>query len=90
MVCFKFPLKIPYYTPSLCYQYPPSASPGRYYSEEEQRPVSHPLQVSEGEDDLDDYSYSFRKDTSEYFQHHAYHKHPKNIIIINHIHNNII
>ncbi|XP_037538903.1 transcription factor PU.1a [Nematolebias whitei] len=56
--------QIPYYTPSLCYQYPPSASPGRYYSEEEQRPVSHPLQVSEGEDELDDYSYSFKKDTS--------------------------
>ncbi|XP_013869040.1 transcription factor PU.1a isoform X2 [Austrofundulus limnaeus] len=49
---------------SLTSQYPASASPGRYYSEEDHRAVSPPLQVSEGEDELDDYSYSFRKDTS--------------------------
>uniref|UniRef100_A0A1A8L9M1 Spleen focus forming virus (SFFV) proviral integration oncogene spi1a n=3 Tax=Nothobranchius TaxID=28779 RepID=A0A1A8L9M1_9TELE len=58
------PSQIPYCTPSLCYQYPPSASPARYYSEEDKRAVSPPLQVSEGEDEFDDYNYSFRKDTS--------------------------
>ncbi|KAF7224244.1 transcription factor PU.1a isoform X2 [Nothobranchius furzeri] len=49
---------------SLPSQYPPSASPARYYSEEDKRAVSPPLQVSEGEDEFDDYNYSFRKDTS--------------------------
>ncbi|XP_017261228.1 transcription factor PU.1a isoform X2 [Kryptolebias marmoratus] len=49
---------------SLASQYPSSASPGRYYSEEDQRAVSPPLQVSEGEDELDTYNYSFRKDSS--------------------------
>ncbi|KAG7521719.1 transcription factor PU.1-like [Solea senegalensis] len=57
--------QIPYYTPSLCYQYQPSTSPGRYYSEEEQRGISPPLEVSEGEDELDDRIHSsFRKDNS--------------------------
>lgn len=61
-----FPPKIPYYTPSLCYQYQPSASPGHCYSEEEQRGLSPPLEVSEGEDELEDHKHSsFRKDTSE-------------------------
>ncbi|XP_034442938.1 transcription factor PU.1a [Hippoglossus hippoglossus] len=55
--------QIPYYTSSLCYQYQPSASPGHYYSEEEQRGVSPPLEVSEGEDEYEDHSHSsFRKD----------------------------
>lgn len=64
-----FLLKIPYYTPTLCYQYQPSASPGHYYSEEEQRGISPPLEVSEGEDEFGDHNHSsLRKDTSEYFQ----------------------
>ncbi|XP_015249245.1 PREDICTED: transcription factor PU.1-like isoform X3 [Cyprinodon variegatus] len=54
--------QIPYYTPSLCYQYPPLASPRRYYPEEDQRALSPPLQVSEGEEDYEDYNCSFRKD----------------------------
>ncbi|GAA6221474.1 transcription factor PU.1-like [Lates japonicus] len=55
--------QIPYYTPSLCYQYQPSASPGHYYSEEEQRGISPPLEVSEGEDEFEDHNHSsFRKD----------------------------
>ncbi|XP_074488801.1 transcription factor PU.1a isoform X1 [Sebastes fasciatus] len=57
--------QIPYYNPSLCYQYQASASPRHYYSEEEQRGISPPLEVSEGEDELDDHNHSsFRKDTS--------------------------
>lgn len=47
---------------TLSSQYPPLASPRPYYSEEDQRAVSPPLQVSEGEDDYDDYNCSFRKD----------------------------
>lgn len=58
--------QIPYYGPTLCYQYPPAPSPVHYYSEEEQRGVSPPLEVSEGEDD--DYQphrlSSIRRDTS--------------------------
>lgn len=68
VTCFKFLLKIPYYTSSLCYQYPPSVSPGHYYSEEEQRGISPPLEVSEGEDEFEGHNHSFRKDTSEYFK----------------------
>lgn len=61
-------LKIPYYPPTLCYQYQTSVSPGQYYSEEEQRGISPPLEVSDGEDDFEDHNHSsFRKDTSEYF-----------------------
>ncbi|XP_059191566.1 transcription factor PU.1a [Centropristis striata] len=57
--------QIPYYTQTLCYQYQPSASPGHYYSEEEQRGISPPLEVSEGEDELEDHNrLSFRRDTS--------------------------
>ncbi|CAK6961516.1 transcription factor PU.1a [Scomber scombrus] len=57
--------QIPYYTSSLCYQYQPSASPAQYYSEEEQRGISPPLEVSEGEDDFEDHSHpSLRKDTN--------------------------
>ncbi|XP_042352316.1 transcription factor PU.1a isoform X2 [Plectropomus leopardus] len=57
--------QIPYYTPSPLYQYQPTASPGHYYSEEEQRGISPPLEVSEGEDEYEDHSHSsFRKDTS--------------------------
>nr|XP_020479763.1 transcription factor PU.1-like isoform X3 [Monopterus albus] len=55
---------IPYYTPSLCYQYQPATSPGHYYSEEEQRVISPPLEVSEGEDECDHNHFSFRKDTN--------------------------
>uniref|UniRef100_A0A3Q0RXZ8 Spi-1 proto-onco n=1 Tax=Amphilophus citrinellus TaxID=61819 RepID=A0A3Q0RXZ8_AMPCI len=47
--------QIPYYTSSLCYQYPPSASPGQYYSEEDQRGISPPLEVSEGEDEYEEH-----------------------------------
>ncbi|XP_035858711.1 transcription factor PU.1a [Sander lucioperca] len=57
--------QIPHYNPSLCYPYQPSASPGNYYSEEEQRGISPPLEVSEGEDELEDHNHSsFRKDNS--------------------------
>nr|XP_020479754.1 transcription factor PU.1-like isoform X2 [Monopterus albus] len=56
--------QIPYYTPSLCYQYQPATSPGHYYSEEEQRVISPPLEVSEGEDECDHNHFSFRKDTN--------------------------
>ncbi|MEQ2252927.1 hypothetical protein ILYODFUR_026849, partial [Ilyodon furcidens] len=47
---------------TLSSQYPPLASPRRYYTEEDQRAVSPPLQVSEGEDEYEDYNCSFRKD----------------------------
>lgn len=59
---------MPYYTPSPCYQYQPSASsPAQYYSEEEQREVSPQFEVSDGEEDYADHKHSsFRKDTSEY------------------------
>ncbi|XP_045893243.1 transcription factor PU.1a [Micropterus dolomieu] len=57
--------QIPYYTPTLCYQYQPSASPGHYYSEGEQRGISPPLEVSDGEDEFEDHNNSsFRKDTN--------------------------
>ncbi|XP_036963405.1 transcription factor PU.1a [Acanthopagrus latus] len=57
--------QIPYYTQSLVYQYQPSASPGHYYSEEEQRGMSPPLEVSDGDDEFEDHNHSsFRKDTS--------------------------
>uniref|UniRef100_A0AAQ4RPC3 ETS domain-containing protein n=3 Tax=Gasterosteus aculeatus TaxID=69293 RepID=A0AAQ4RPC3_GASAC len=56
--------QIPYYTPSLCYPYQPPASPGHYYSEEEQRGISHPLEVSDGEEFEDHNHPSFRKDIS--------------------------
>ncbi|XP_042267553.1 transcription factor PU.1a isoform X2 [Thunnus albacares] len=46
-------------------QYPPSASPPHYYSEGEQRGISPPLEVSEGEDEFEDQSHpSLRKDTN--------------------------
>lgn len=55
--------QIPYYTPSPCYQYQPSASPGPY-SESEQRGASPPLEVSDGEDEFEMHRHpSFRKDT---------------------------
>lgn len=58
--------QIPYYTSSLCYQYQPSASPGHYYSAEEQKEISPLLEVSEGEDEFEDYKRSsFRKDTNK-------------------------
>ncbi|XP_020514886.1 transcription factor PU.1a isoform X1 [Labrus bergylta] len=57
--------QIPFYTSTLCYQYQPPASPGQYYSEEEPRAVSPPLEVSEGEDEFGDHNHpSFRRDTS--------------------------
>ncbi|XP_075995878.1 transcription factor PU.1a [Genypterus blacodes] len=57
--------QIPYYTPALCYQYQASASPTLYRAEEEQRGISPPLEVSEGEDDLQDHNHaSFSKDPS--------------------------
>ncbi|TKS73562.1 Transcription factor PU.1 [Collichthys lucidus] len=57
--------QIPYYPPTLCYQYQTSVSPGQYYSEEEQRGISPPLEVSDGEDDFADHNHSsFRKDTN--------------------------
>lgn len=57
--------QIPYYAPSLYYQYPPPASPGHYYSEEDHRLVSPPLEVSEGEDDFEEHSHSsLRKDAN--------------------------
>ncbi|XP_005450898.1 transcription factor PU.1a isoform X2 [Oreochromis niloticus] len=57
--------QIPYYTSPLCYQYPPSASPGQYYSEEDQRGISPPLEVSEGEDEYEGHNpSSFRRDTN--------------------------
>ncbi|XP_029952663.1 transcription factor PU.1a [Salarias fasciatus] len=56
--------QIPYYTSSLCYQYPQPASPGQYYSGEEQKEISPLFEVSEGEDEFEDYRHSsFRKDT---------------------------
>ena len=66
VISIQFLLQMPYYTSSLCYQYQPPASPGHYYSEEEQRGVSPPLEVSEGEDEYEDPRHSsFRKDHSE-------------------------
>ncbi|XP_028285859.1 transcription factor PU.1-like [Parambassis ranga] len=56
--------QIPYCTPSLCYQYPPPASPVQYYSEEDRQGVSPPLEVSEGEDEFEEHHSSFRKDTN--------------------------
>uniref|UniRef100_A0A3B4A7U4 ETS domain-containing protein n=2 Tax=Periophthalmus magnuspinnatus TaxID=409849 RepID=A0A3B4A7U4_9GOBI len=57
--------QIPYYGPALCYQYPPAPSPVQYYSEEEQRDVSPPLEVSEGEDEYEPHRLSsIRRDTS--------------------------
>uniref|UniRef100_A0A667ZU75 Spi-1 proto-onco n=1 Tax=Myripristis murdjan TaxID=586833 RepID=A0A667ZU75_9TELE len=57
--------QIPYYTPTLCYQYQPSASPLQYRSEEEQRGQSPPLEVSEGEDEYEGHNpSSLRRDTS--------------------------
>uniref|UniRef100_A0A3B3I1X2 ETS domain-containing protein n=1 Tax=Oryzias latipes TaxID=8090 RepID=A0A3B3I1X2_ORYLA len=51
---------------SLSTQYLPAASPGHYYSEEHQRAISPPLEVSEGEDEYDDHHQtSFRKDTNK-------------------------
>lgn len=57
--------QIPYYTSSLCCQYPQPASPGHYYSGEEQKEISPLFEVSDGEDECDDYKHSsFRKDTN--------------------------
>ncbi|XP_008310256.1 transcription factor PU.1a [Cynoglossus semilaevis] len=56
--------QIPYFAPSLCYPYQPSSSsPGHDCSEEEQRGISPPLEVSEGEDEGHNHS-SLRKDSS--------------------------
>ncbi|XP_054632745.1 transcription factor PU.1a isoform X2 [Dunckerocampus dactyliophorus] len=53
------------YTPSVYYQYQTSASPAHYYSEEEQRGFSPPLEVSEGEDASEYHSLpSIKKETS--------------------------
>lgn len=50
----------------MCYQYP-FASPRHYYPEQEQKGMSPPLEVSDGEDEYDAHKLSsFRKDTSEY------------------------
>ncbi|KAM7414746.1 hypothetical protein PAMA_019518 [Pampus argenteus] len=58
--------QIPYYTSSLCYQYQPPASPTHYYSEEEQKGISPPLELSEGEDESEDRRHlSLRKDTNK-------------------------
>ncbi|XP_034032071.1 transcription factor PU.1a [Thalassophryne amazonica] len=55
----------PHYGPAECYQHQPSVSPGHYYSEEEQRGISPPLEVSDGEDEFDHHNHSFfRKDAS--------------------------
>ncbi|KAM9854046.1 transcription factor PU.1a [Aulostomus maculatus] len=57
--------QMPYYPSTLCYQYQSSASPVNYYSEEEQRGVSTPLEVSEAEDEFQDHNpSSSRTDTS--------------------------
>lgn len=57
--------QIPYYAPSLCFPYQPSASPAHYYSEEEQRGMSPPLEVSEGEDEFEHHNHStLRRDPS--------------------------
>ncbi|XP_068169866.1 transcription factor PU.1a [Antennarius striatus] len=52
------------YTPSLCHQYQPFALPDHYYKVE-QRGMSPPLEVSDGEEESeDDKSFSFSTDTS--------------------------
>lgn len=57
--------QIPFYTSTLCYQYQSPASPAQYYSEEEPRGVSPPLEVSEGEDEYGDHNHpTYRRDTS--------------------------
>ncbi|KAJ0069162.1 hypothetical protein NL108_003079, partial [Boleophthalmus pectinirostris] len=49
---------------SMSPQYPPAPSPVHYYSEEEQRDVSPPLEVSEGEDEYESHRFSsLRRDT---------------------------
>lgn len=59
--------KIPHYSPSVCYQYQPFASPRHYYPEQEQKGMSPPLEVSDGEDEYEAHNLtSCRKDTSEY------------------------
>ncbi|KAM9377387.1 transcription factor PU.1a [Pholidichthys leucotaenia] len=49
--------QIPYYTSSLCYPYLTAATPPHCYSEEDQRGISHPLEVSEGEDEFEDHNH---------------------------------
>lgn len=58
--------QIPFYTSALCYQYQPPISPGHpYYSAEEPRGGSPPLEVSEGEDEFGENSrHSFRRDNT--------------------------
>ncbi|XP_056906831.1 transcription factor PU.1a isoform X1 [Takifugu flavidus] len=58
--------QIPHYSPSLCYQYQPFNSPRHYYSEQEQRGPSPPLEVSDGDDDYEGHKHSsFRKDINK-------------------------
>lgn len=58
--------KIPHYSPPVCYQYQPFASPRHYYPEHGERGMSPPLEVSDGEDEYDGHNLSsFRKDASE-------------------------
>lgn len=55
--------QMPYYASSLCFQ--SLASPVHYYSEEDHRALSHPLEVSEGEDEFEDQGHpSFSKDAN--------------------------
>ncbi|XP_077452176.1 transcription factor PU.1a isoform X2 [Stigmatopora argus] len=57
--------QIPNYTSPLYYQYQSSVSPAQYFSEGEQRGVSPPLEVSEGEDGTEYHNLpSIKKDTN--------------------------
>lgn len=59
--------KIPHYSPSVCYQYQTFASPRHYYTEQEERGRSPPLEVSDGEEEYEGHKLSpFRKETSKY------------------------
>ncbi|XP_028306167.1 transcription factor PU.1a [Gouania willdenowi] len=50
--------QIPYFPSTLCYQYPYSASPRRFYAEEDPRDISPPLEVSEVEDEYEHHSHA--------------------------------
>ncbi|XP_061577685.1 transcription factor PU.1a isoform X2 [Cololabis saira] len=50
---------------SLPSQYLPAASPGHFYSEEHQRTLSPPLEVSEGEDECEDHHRSFNRESTK-------------------------
>lgn len=59
------PLSVSPQIPYFNYPYPSSSSPGHYYSEEDRRGISPPLEVSEGEEEFENQShFSFRKDTN--------------------------